>query len=114
RRHHEAANLGRRVINHSKTMAAGRDQSSVSWMSLMGPDAAIRFGRAARQLHPHQQTFATTIKSAHSGRSSDLRSLYFFGKNSGLGGSRSLTADPDGVTGLAPVVKAEKGSRPSN
>jgi hypothetical protein len=30
--------------------------------------SAVRFGRAPRQLHLHQQTFATTIKSPHSGR----------------------------------------------
>src|SRR5215469_5995971 len=28
-----------------------------------GSDSAVRFGRAARQLHPHQQTFAMTIKT---------------------------------------------------
>src|SRR5215475_8011714 len=33
-----------------------------------GSDSAVLFGRAARQLHRHQQTFATTIKSAHSAR----------------------------------------------
>ncbi len=30
-----------------------------------GSDCPVRFGRAARQLHPHQQTFATTIKWLH-------------------------------------------------
>src|SRR5215472_1430928 len=33
-----------------------------------GSDSVVRFGRAARQLHPHQQTFATTMKSSHSGQ----------------------------------------------
>jgi hypothetical protein len=28
-----------------------------------GSYSTVRFGRAAHQLHPHQQTFATTIKS---------------------------------------------------
>jgi hypothetical protein len=32
-----------------------------------GSYSTVRFGRAAHQLHPHQQTFATTIKSSHSG-----------------------------------------------
>src|SRR5262249_41337969 len=56
----------------------------------------IRFGRAARQLHPHQQTFATRIKPSHSGRCfSTLDHFIFFGKNSRLDGSRSRTTVPD-------------------
>jgi hypothetical protein len=34
-----------------------------------GSDSTVRFSRAARQLHPHQQTFARTIRSSHCGRS---------------------------------------------
>src|SRR5215472_5762142 len=36
-------------------------------ISGLGQARPFRFGRAARQLHPHQQTFAATIKSSHSG-----------------------------------------------
>jgi hypothetical protein len=49
-----------------------------------GSDSAVRFGRAARQLHPHQQTFATTIKSSHSGpmlSTSTLDRFIFLQKN---------------------------------
>jgi len=47
----------------------------------VGSDWAVRFGRAARQLHPHQQTFAATSKSSHS--AVGIRSLSAFGKKSG-------------------------------
>jgi hypothetical protein len=54
-------------------------------MSGSGSDSAVRFSRAARQIDRHQRTFATTIKSSHSGR---FR-LLVFEKKSPMGGSRS-------------------------
>jgi hypothetical protein len=54
-----------------------------------GSQAALRFGRAARQLHLHQQTFARTIKSSHA----DAADVGFrFLKNSGMVGSRALNS----------------------
>jgi hypothetical protein len=57
------------------------ETSTWRWHGGSGSDSALRFGRAALQRHPHQQTFATTIKSSHSGRCCRLRSLSVFGKN---------------------------------
>ena len=56
-----------------------------------GSDSAVRFGRAARQLHPHQQTFATTLKSPLRADAGKL-----FGKNRGW-----AAGDRDGATAMA-------------
>jgi hypothetical protein len=39
------------------------ETSTWRWHGGSGSDSALRFGRAALQHHPHQQTFATTIRS---------------------------------------------------
>lgn len=41
----------------------------------LGSDSATRLGRVAYQLHPHQRTFATSIKSSHSARFDRFRVL---------------------------------------
>jgi hypothetical protein len=55
----------------------------------------VRLGQAARQLHPHQQTFATTNQVVALGPMLATSDRFRFLKNSGMIGSRSLTTIPE-------------------
>jgi hypothetical protein len=96
--------LGPTLPNERRDRSACRGYTGhavkVTATAALDPDSAVRFSRASRQIDRHQRTFATTIKSSHSGRfcrTSDRFRLFGFWKKSPMGGSRSSRPVPMGV-----------------